>query len=360
MSLLLLIIACTPRGVRNVAQALPEAQAPPPTVQLEAPPADWGANAWPWGPGGTLSIAWEQRLAGPVRLPPARQGDNLFVASGPQVMRIDDGTIDWSADRDLGGSVAMLGEELWVPSGHRLVHLDTDTGQVLAKVDAGGAVIGSPVRVKGDVAWVTLEGRSAGPTWGFQDATSATAGPSSDGNVLWFVTKEGQLLVQSPDGLVRMETLPGPGLHRPAYDGQRLALTTAAYEGDEGFIGAYDPGGAPLWVAELNRQASGPAAVTDDLWLVGETGGTVRAFSPDSGEALWEAHCKAPLGAGVAIGGAKAYVGTTTGELCILDLDDGTWWDSVPLGAPVVSTPLVTPTAVVVALGDARLVQLTR
>ena len=113
-------------------------------------------------------------------------------------------------------------------------------------------------------------------------------------------------------------------------------------------------------VRVLDARSGAGLATADDLWLVGETGGTVRAFAPDTGEPLWEVHCKAPLGAGVAIGGAKAYVGTTTGDLCILDLDDGTWWDSVPLGAPVVSTPLVTPTAVVVALGDARLVQLTR
>lgn len=360
MSLLLLTIACTPKGVRNVAQALPEESAPPPEVQLEAPPADWGANAWPWGPGGTLSVAWEQRLGGPLRLPPARRGDSLFVASGPQAMRIDDGVAGWTVERELGGAAALLGEELWIPSGDRLLKLDADTGQQLGSVDAIRGVVGSPVRVEGQVAWITLDGGSGGQQWWRNDASSGAGGPSSDGNVLWFVTKEGQLLVQSVDGLVRMETLPGPGLHRPAYDGERLAITTAAYEGDQGFIGAYDPGGAPLWVVELNSQASGPAAVTDDLWLVAEMGGAVRAFQPDTGEALWEVHCKAPLGAGVAIGGAKAYVGTTTGELCILDLDDGTWWDSVSLGAPVVSTPLVTPTAVVVPLGDARLVQLTR
>lgn len=355
---MLLAIACTPKGVRNVAQALPEPEAGPAAVVLEAPPSDWGTNAWPWGPGGSLTVGWEERMSGPVRVPPATDGTSLFVAAGPNAARLDAGERTWSIDRNLGGAAAMLGEELWVPSGSRLLRLHPSTGAELDNLDAIGGVVGSPVRVQGEVAWITSAGRSGGQGWWLHDAASGAGGPTSDGNVLWFVTKEGQFLVQSPEGLVRMETLPGPGLHRPSYDGERVAITTSAYEGSQGHLGAYDPGGAPLWIAELATEASGPAAVTEDLWLVAETGGTVVAFDPKLGEPLWEVDCRAPLGGGIAIAGAKAYVGTTEGSLCILDLDDGTWWDQVDVGGPVISTPLVLHSGVVVALGDGRLVHL--
>jgi outer membrane protein assembly factor BamB len=361
--MLILLLSCAPKPPPRSVQAMeaPAPDAPPPT--WAAPPETWGLHATDvQGPTGRIEVAWELHLESPVTSAPTATEDALYVHAGDKLVRLDrQGRIAWSVEVPGHAAPLYADNAVFVAHDHRMVSRSAVDGRALLDMDAFGEPRGTPL-VRGDeIVWVTRSGRlvsSAG--WFVEEALSASAGPSLDGERIWFPTDEGELVALEGRETAWVAPLGGPGAERVAFDGERLLVVTAPYGGERGSMRCHRAeDGELLWERLLILKAAGPPAWHPRAgWIVAEAAGIVYALDPETGSLNWSVELGEGLSTGPLVARERAWMGSPSGKVWQLDLDDGVVWGHVEVGSPVVGGLSVSEGLLTVGTADGRLLGL--
>lgn len=326
----------------------------------DLPPVDWGTNTWPGpGPVGAPEVAWTYTLGRPVVGHPVTDGEALYLPAGDRVLRIEvDGTIGWSVAVDATSQLRADVIGVWVGTDDAWIQLARNDGREMQRLPTGEPPRGAPVLYEDELAWATRAGfirSSAG--WSVEAGISAAGGAATDGEHIWFLTDEGELVAASSAGPAWIGRLKGPGQGRPAFDGERVYAVVGPYDETPGAVVAFDRAGQELWRSPLNLRASGPVAVHERAGvLVSESGGRVVALAPDTGEVRWELDVGAGISAPPVLSGDRVYLGSPDGRVFIVDVDDGVAWRGVELDNAVVGGMAVFQGVLTAGLADGRLV----
>jgi len=356
------LLACVPSTAhhREVKPMAPEA-APEALAAAELPPADWGLNAWPGpGPVGAPEVAWEYHLGVPVVWSGATDGRALYLPAGDRVLRVDtDGSIAWSVDADVRGQLRADIVGIWVGDGDRLKKLKNLDGRVMTDLEGGGTLSGSPVLYNDELAWA-VDGGSIGSSagWTVEAGISSAGGISTDGLTIWLATEEGEAIAVRDGEQVWLGLLGGPAQERAAFNGDQVLVLTAPYEDVKGAAVCFDSdSGELLWRTELGLKASGPPSFHPRAgWLVAEAGGQLHALDAETGHALWTAETGVGLSTGALLAGDRVYLGSPSGQVVMIDVDDGVRWGVVELDSAVVGGLSVFQGVLTAGLADGRLV----
>jgi hypothetical protein len=158
---------------------------------------------------------------------------------------------------EIPGGIAALGEDLWVAQGERILRLDPATGKVRGEIGAGGGVAG--IAARGDSLWLLPFDWTAGGAIRVLDP--------STGKTLCEVVTEGNRKNRHS------------GAKGIAWHGDRLFVL----EGMEGRIRELDPAtGAVRATLETKRTWLGGLA-SDGRHLLTAGGGKLLRIDPDSG-----------------------------------------------------------------------------
>lgn len=114
-----------------------------------------------------------------------------------------------------------------------------------------------------------------------------------------------------------------------------------------------------LWSTGLGgdehmRMGLRPATDLTKLYAAG-TGGEVHAFDLDKGTQLWRVQTKLHLSGGPGVGAGMVAVGSSEGDIVVLNAADGTERWRTRVSGEVLAAPAISETAVVVRTVDGRL-----
>jgi outer membrane protein assembly factor BamB len=296
---------------------------------------------------------WERRIVRLPSVPPALQGDRLFVA-GP--------------DRKILCYDARNGKRLWkraLPGhvGYGIVAADSALLVGLSSPSPGISVLdprtgrirwarrleGMPagiVRFKTSVVVLEFGGilRSLGLGDGKERWQQKLKGPMSgmalDGTNLAILARRDSLWSVSVEDGTRSWVVPTSGTHPspPVIAGGMILRLT--YEGE---LVAHEPStGAEIAGAAVPKDQIAPLGVIDGSWCAAvSTGGDVAAFGLPYLNDAWSARTGQTVMTGAVRFGSLWIVGCENGQILGLDARDGTiiWTEGTP--APITMRPAV-------------------
>lgn len=114
---------------------------------------------------------------------------------------------------------------------------------------------------------------------------------------------------------------------------------------------------APAWSVALGARSGigfAPIVAGDSVWVAAQDG-TVMRVATDTGRVTWRTSLQRVLTAGVGTDGSLAVVATRDGALVALGDDGAERW-SVPVGAEMVTPPVVADSTVLVRTTDNRVI----
>lgn len=184
------------------------------------------------------------------------------------------------------------------------------------------------------------------------------------------VATDRHLIVGSWDGQLTALTLAGKPVWSkrfgnvidatPAWDGQRLYMQSW----DRSFFALNPEDGHELWrfsyapsLSDDHRQAA--PLVVDGLVLLPAWNGTLYALDVESGERLWQYDTGGALRAKPVRDVDRVYIGNSAGLLLALNLKGEVLWQ-IALGAPLLSTPAMTPAGPIVVQRNGDVVAFDR
>ncbi len=360
------LLACAPRSrepVRAVATPPPAEDRAP----VEAPPVapgEWHELRSAWNKPILLAepmVLWETRLGGPVVHPLRSDGSAVYAVAAGELVRLEsDGTSTWEARIQASGSAGLSDSGVVVGTQDGPVALyDPERGALIRQYPGFGPVRGTPVPIDGDLAWVTVHGMVGGALgWLVEAGYSAASGGASDGDTLFFMTLEGQLLAVGAEGKLWQGILSGPGFGHPVVGEGRVFASFAAVNGRPGGVIAFDSStGDELWSWRADFELGAPPALGPALMVPCKDGQLV-ALDPETGDELWRAQATGELSVTPAVLRGGVVVAGADGVVARYDPDDGGLVWKKELGSAVTGDPTVLGDTLVLGLADGRVVAL--
>jgi outer membrane protein assembly factor BamB len=364
----LLFFLCAPpdaqaaKGPRRVVTAPQPSEAPPvaanPTpVPAVSPDRGWHLSDEP-GPRVAPTVCWALSMGAPVVWEIVSDGTLIYGAQEGAVWAVSrDGVERWRSAIKASGNLALINGKLIAPVGEgRVVAMNPNNGLILEEWTSGGPVIGAPVAVGGEPAWVNAYGAVAGASgWTVQASDSASAGPASDGSVVVFPTNTAELISVQRDRVRWRARLPGPGEGQPVIGDELVYVAYIGEEGRPGGVLAVHPEtGLEVWRTPIDEDPTGGLSLGKAL-LVGDREGTLVGLDPKTGDRLWVAPIDGGLTTVATQGRFGAFVGNADGRVHRFDVEDGGEGWRVKLPATVTSGPLILDDRLYVGLVDGTL-----
>jgi len=204
---------------------------------------------------------------------------------------------------------AVEGDQAFVGTDEgELVIVDARRGEESRRVALGGLVRSSPLPARGRVLVGTVEPRRGG---------GVTAIDAATGKVLW----------RAPVG--------------PVFSSAALAGTRVLVGSDDGSLHALDlDGGKRLWSRPLGAKVRGTPAVVGETAIVGDFAGHLAAVRLETGEVQWTADLGHALYSSACVASGVCVVGCNEGHVHGVDLESGAVRFVVTTGGPVVGSAL--------------------
>jgi outer membrane protein assembly factor BamB len=304
------------------------------------------------------SIAWSNKLPGPIVHPLTTNGTALFAVAAGNVYALDtQGLKRWTSRIQASGPAVVTESGLLVPrEDGRVALLDPDTGKTLKETDPQGTISAAPAMIDGVIAWTTTAGwllSSDGVTQKLADA--ALTDFAHDGERIYVGALDGQVFAVDRSGMIWATALPSAPLAHPVLGPTTVYVAYTSTATVSGGVAALSRDtGKVLWTSEVR---GGPAAAPalGPILVVPARGGELVGIDPGHGGVRWKTPGYGGFTVQPAISGGMAYAGNADGRLHRVDLHDGGEAWAVELGATVTGEPVFIGDRLFVGLANGRL-----
>ena len=311
------------------------------------------------GPTASANLAWRTAAPGSVLDAVGTDGDTLWVSVEGRVLSLTrDGSVAWDEDVRAVGAVTATDEGPAVATADGVVLvLEPQDGKTRKAYPAGGTLAGPPTTLGGELAWVNQNGTVVGASgWVVEAATSAAGGAVSTGDMLFFTTREGELVATNPSGVQWRSPMPGGGIGHPVTNGTIVLSAYGVRTGGSGGVIAFSAeDGAEVW-----RWATGFEPAAPPAWgsavFVADMGGVLRALDPLTGEEIWHTEGETAFSATPTVTPLSVYAVEVTGRVSRLDPDDGGQVWVIDLASAATASPAVMGDLLVVGLANGSVV----